>query len=1073
MSRSSPPRPDEAEGLRLRILGPLRIRRDGVELDPGPPQQAYLLALLLIRAGRPVSGSELIDLIWADDVPTSALNILQKYVGSLRRLLEPSVSTRENGSYLHRRGGFYLFTAGPDVLDLVQFRQLVDAARAHDRPDVALDHYVRALSLWHGPAGDGLGRRSSADFSALNLEYLGASVATAELAVAQGRPELALPAVVRAAEMAPLDEQVQAALVTVLHAAGRPAAALSVFQRVRAHLAEELGIEPGRALQSAHERLLSRPGVADTTGPAPPPPGGRLVGRANELATVRQAVEATFSGGSGLAVVEGEPGVGKTRLLVQAGADVETRGGLVVWGRCAEGPGTPSMWPWLQVINALVRSLPVRARRQWQTGELGRLVGSPGEVAETPVLPDSGARFRLYEQAVALIGAVSSRRPVLLLIDDIQWADVASLDLLGHLAARLPGGTAVVGALRDRAPLPGPEVAHALAVVSRHAGLRRIHLGGFSQAEVTELVRRETGRLPDVVAARDIHARTGGNAFFVRELARHLRDSGRFSDADLGAGVPGTVLDVVRDRMTELDDVAADLLRTAALIGHDVGLALLTSAAGVDMPTCLDHLGRLHALGLVEPVAGDPYSFRFTHDLLRESVAATTSMAQAPGLHLRVAEAIEATTFDDNAMVERLAHHLWAAGPLAEPARTGRALLEAGRCAAGKSALEAAAGHLRLAAQVARGAGLAELELSALSLFIAVDGMRAGYVGSALDLLERAEELARDLGREREAADFLFSRWAAFSQGIQLEQAGRLARRLLDQGQASADPIVHAYGRHAWGIHNWDIGNIAESYRYLSRSVPPLGADVTRRDQAPLRHDLQLLSPVMLGLMTALHGDVDAARAQLDAVEDAAGDDPYAITVWSAFSVTVAALAGDPDWALRAAQRGIAQDPEFSFVFLGGYQRLGRCWARAMSDRDTDAAADAERLIAVALLDPPRSGLATWYGLLAEMWLRVGRLEDAAEALDRADSYVATYGQRYAEGFLMVVRAQLMRAHGMPPPTVRAVLEQARALSGKRGAHLFARRAEQLLSSGEPGPQHRADRPDVGHQPDTPADDRP
>ncbi|MFE2322052.1 winged helix-turn-helix domain-containing protein, partial [Streptomyces sp. NPDC059441] len=143
----------------LQILGPLRIWRDGVELDAGPRQQAYLLALLLARTGRPTSTSELIDLIWGDGVPSSALNVLQKYVGALRRLLEPLLPVREAGSFLHRRGSSYLFAAGPATLDLVAFRELVDAARAaltrHDH-EVALDHYVGALVLWHGPAGDGI-----------------------------------------------------------------------------------------------------------------------------------------------------------------------------------------------------------------------------------------------------------------------------------------------------------------------------------------------------------------------------------------------------------------------------------------------------------------------------------------------------------------------------------------------------------------------------------------------------------------------------------------------------------------------------------------------------------------------------------------------------------------------------------------------------------------------------------------------------------------------------------------------------------------------------------------------------
>ena len=1047
MVASSPSRQDDGDGLRVQVLGPLRLWRDGVELDSGPPQQAYLLALLLVRAGRPISTSELIDLIWGDDVPASAVNILQKYVGSLRRLLEPAVPARESGSYLQRRGNGYLFAANPDVLDVVRFRQLVEAGRAHRQPDVALDHYVRALGLWRGPAGDGLVRRASAGFTALNTEFFGACVAAADLAVAQSRPDVVLPALQLAAGMAPLDERVQAALVTVLGAAGRQTTALSVFQAVRARLVDELGIDPGPALQSAHERLLAQP--PPPAAPAQPVPrlsAHPLVGRTEELAILRQAVQSAGTGGSGLVFIEGEPGVGKTRLLEQIGADAEQSGALVVWGRCVEGDGAPSMWPWVQVIGTLVESLPAEMRQEWQGGELGRLVGSPGEVPATPVLPDSGARFRLFEQAVALVEQVASRRPLLVLIDDVQWADVASLDLFGHLAARLPNATAVIGALRDRAPLPGPEVTHSLAVASRQPRLRRIRLGTFSQAEVAELVRRETGHAPNAAAVHSIHARTGGNAFFVRELSRDLRDAGRLSDvAAARAVVPSTVRDVVRGRVAGLDDVTTGLLQTAAVVGRDVDLSLLAGAAGLEMQTCLDRLEPLRALGLVEPAGGNPFAFRFTHDLVRESVALTTPSARVPGLHLRLAEAIEDTATDDDAMVERLAHHLWAAGPLADPARTAQALLRAGRCAGSKSALEAAAGHLRLAAQVARAAGLVELELSALSLFIAVDGMRAGYVGSALDLLERAEELARDLGREREAADFLFSRWAACSQGIQLERAGRLARRLLDQGEASADPVVRAYGRHAWGIHNWDIGNIAESYRYLSRSDAAGSNDPAGRELAPLRHDLQLLSPVMLGLMTALHGDVGGAREVLDAVEATAGDDPYAITVWSAFSVTVAALAGDPAWALRAAERGIAQDPEFSFVFLGGYQRLARCWARAVSQGDPGAAAEAEKLIAVALLDPPRSGLATWCGLLGEMWLRAGRLGDAAAALDRADSFVAAYGQRYAEGFLLFLRARLMQARSEPAAEVRAAAERARVLSNERGAHLFARRAQELL----------------------------
>src|SRR5262245_63054855 len=119
-------RPDEPEPsvLRLQILGPLRLWRHNIELEPGSRQQAYLLALLLARVGRPTSKDELIDLMWGDDVPETARNIVHKYVGTLRHLLEPTLPARATGSYLLRRGDSYLLAAGPCALDLIAFRQL-------------------------------------------------------------------------------------------------------------------------------------------------------------------------------------------------------------------------------------------------------------------------------------------------------------------------------------------------------------------------------------------------------------------------------------------------------------------------------------------------------------------------------------------------------------------------------------------------------------------------------------------------------------------------------------------------------------------------------------------------------------------------------------------------------------------------------------------------------------------------------------------------------------------------------------------------------------------------------------
>ncbi|MEU6378888.1 BTAD domain-containing putative transcriptional regulator [Streptomyces sp. NPDC046909] len=1048
--------------LRLQILGPLRIWRDGVELDTGPRQQSYLLAILLARAGRPISTSELVDLIWAEDVPASAVNILQKYVGALRRLLEPLLPAREAGSFLQRRGNSYLFTVGTATLDLVGHRDLVDAARAaltrHDH-EAALDHYVEALGLWHGSAGDGIADGTSAAtvFAALDNEFYDACTAAAELAVSTGRPERVLAALQLAASMAPFNEPVLAALVGVLGAMGRQAEALAVFRQVRDRLADELGIDPGPALEDAQRRILTQsqasPSARETGEPGDAgeevgrTTAATLVGRTEELATLRRIVERALAGDTAIGVVEGEPGAGKTRLLEEAAAEAGRLGALTVWGSCLEGDGTPAMWPWEQALSQVVRSLPASVSEQWLTGGLGSLLAAPDDSARE--LPDGNAQFRLFEQVVALVAQASARRPTLLILDDLQWADATSLQLLRHLAGRLPQGTAIVGALRDRAPTLSADLSRVLAAASRRPGHRRFRVGPLGPADVAALIRHEAGQDPGDAVVRAIHARTSGNPFFVRELSRLLSGVGAIGDGDTSAaaGVPSTVHDVVRDRMAGLDDRARDLLRVAAVIGRDVDLRLLSRATGVEVADCLQRLEPLHTLGLLEPGPQDPSALRFAHDLVRESVSETASKQQVIQLHLRVADALEQIHADDEDVAERLAYHLWAAGPLAEPARTAEALIRAGRRAAAKLAFESADRQLRSAVQVTRASGLMELEFSALTLLAIVIRRQSGYDASTFDLLERAEYLARTLGREAEAADFLFIRLMGAYTSIE-NGRGQLARRMHELGQASSAPAVRRYGRQAWGLHQWDIGNIGEAYRAFSKEdVAPAEGTLAPDEETPLRRDGSIPGegPGWRAVMTALHGDVDTALAFVD-TWDTPGD-PYAASVWVYYTTMIASMAGDAETARRAGERWVDAGLARLGAQIDHYIRQSWCWARALTGEDpAGAAAEAEELLAAHLLDPPQWGIAYHYALIAEMWLAAGSPDRADAALDRADQALWDYGQRYAEGLLLLLKARLLQARGAPLTAVRAAAERAYTQSTACEAHLFARRAEQLLS---------------------------
>jgi len=1041
--------------LRLQVLGPLRVWQGERELSAGPRQQAYLLGLLLAREGRPTGADELIDLIWGEEAPPSALNVLHKYIGAIRRILQPGLPARESGRFLLKRASGYVCTIGPDLLDLSRFRQLVARARsdrAAGNAAAALDHLLAAADLWSGPAGDGWvhGPDVAPIFAALNDEFFEACVEAADMADSPGDSARALPPLQRAAAMAPLHEPVLASLVTLLGRVGRQAEALEVFDTVRRRLADELGIDPGAGLRKARQGVLIQPPaeshspVLENAASAVNNTAGGLVGRAQEMAALARALEPALHDERAVVVLEGEPGVGKSKLMESVARNLELRGALVVWGHCLDGEGAPTMWPWVEMATALLDSLPASRRDHWLSRDLGHFVGAHRD--ETRTGPDGNARFRLLEQLVDVIAESAAGRPVVLILDDIQWAEPSSLQLLASIVSRLPSSAAVIAAMRDRGSALSLELTRTLASMSRTSGHRRVGLGPLSAAEVGELVRCETGVAPPMDVVEAIHRRTAGNPFFVQELARLLGPQGvGSSQAVASSGVPLTVRDVVRDRLAALGSETIALLEVASLIGRSVELLLLARAASLDVGTCLELLEPVRDLGLIAPAADDPFSYRYTHDLVRQAVSEGVSPARRATIHGCIADAIETGAINDESASERLAHHLWSAGPVTDPSRTVSALIGAGSRATAKTSLQAAERHFGSAVDLARKASLPQLELAAISQLIAVVGMRSMYGIASVSLLERAEHVARHLGDERVAAGFLFSRWTAHGQGLQLDQSTALADQLDTLASTSADPVVCTYGSTAAGIHRWCIGEVGESFRRLDSISMALVPQIDSVESDPVHDGVQLMAAGMFAEIAGYHGDLPRADSLFAVLRTAAGRDPYAITVATSFEARTAAVAGDALGALRAAGRGIAADPEFSFVSLGTYLRLARWWGQALTGLDPAGAADeADRLIRVNLTSPVRTCVSTWLALLAEMHLAAGSLSAAAEALDRADDALDLYGQRSAEGLVILVRAELARAEGDDRAAIRGA-EHARALSRRREAHLFADRAERLL----------------------------
>ncbi|MDR6975029.1 DNA-binding SARP family transcriptional activator [Streptomyces sp. 3330] len=247
--------------MRFEVLGPVRVWREERELDPGFPQQRALLALLLAHAGRPVPTSGIVDVLWAERPPASALNVVRRYVGALRRLLEPGLPPRATGRRLLRRTGGYLLEAATEEVDLLRFRELTrqgKRAAATGRPETAARHLLLALGEWRGPLVMGIpaSAREHVQFTAVQRELLETARLAADAALLSGHAEQALPALRKATAHDPLDESLHARLVLVLAACGLQAEALGAYEEVRRRLARELGLTPGPELAAAHTRVL-------------------------------------------------------------------------------------------------------------------------------------------------------------------------------------------------------------------------------------------------------------------------------------------------------------------------------------------------------------------------------------------------------------------------------------------------------------------------------------------------------------------------------------------------------------------------------------------------------------------------------------------------------------------------------------------------------------------------------------------------------------------------------------------------------------------------------------------------
>ncbi|TMA83168.1 MAG: hypothetical protein E6J77_14725, partial [Deltaproteobacteria bacterium] len=495
---------------------------------------------------------------------------------------------------------------------------------------------------------------------------------------------------------------------------------------------------------------------------AMPPPHQRtesvFVGRQYELVELRAGLEDAVGGRGRSFLVVGEAGIGKTRLVEELAREAAERGHLVLWGRCWEGEGAPPYWPWIQVIRAYLR-IP-------RSEGLPRIAGGAGAPYLAQLVPELGglqsrapsvppqsehARFYLFDAVVTFLQSRPDHTPLVLVFDDLQWADTPSLLLLQFLVHELRDtAMLVVATYREIEARQNPHVADILGALARDG--RHLPLRGFGEEEVALFIEGKTGRSASAALVRAVHRETEGNPFFVDEIVHLLvaEEALERRDAMIARRlpVPQGVREAIRRRLAPLPAPCRDALTLASVVGREFGLGALQRACALGADALLEVLGPALGREILVPDPRTAGRYRFAHALIRETIYEELGAAERARLHGRIGEVLEALhQMDPTPHLATLAHHFLEAVPAGGAEKAITYSTRAARYAEASLAYEDAAVLFERALEVLAEAHPADAR-ERCELLLARGGAqwKAGDGPGAREAFRQAADIARRIG---------------------------------------------------------------------------------------------------------------------------------------------------------------------------------------------------------------------------------------------------------------------------------------------------------------------------------------
>jgi DNA-binding SARP family transcriptional activator/tetratricopeptide (TPR) repeat protein len=1025
---------------RIQLCGRLSVEIDGVQLAERlrGKQVPLLLAYLVLNRGRHVGRDELIGALWPNHAPVSQDAALRTLLSRLRSSLGTSRVAGRDEVILALPDPVWIDieAAAAEVARALEALQRGDARRAWALAQVPLNIASRGLlpgsqASWLEPP-----RRELDEVHLTALEVIG----RAGLAMGGTQIQSAERAARSLIESEPYRESGYVLLMEALAARGNVAEAMRVFDSLRTLLRDELGTTPSGEAIAVHERLL-RPRAHGDVDAQPTEPGvpaiplpaelrhraqGTVIGREQELAQLEELWQlASGQDGSGqLVFLAGDAGIGKSTLTADVARRVHAAGAIVLAGRSPRETVVPYQ-PILEALrhwalNAPARELSNTAREYGV--ELSRLI--PELRRRAPDLPPPPAdepeteRYRLFEAVVGLLTELSRSAPVLLVLDDLQWADRPTLLLLRHLArATTPARVLILGAYRSTER--GDTFTNAMSELLRDRLASQMEVRGLSEANTAQLVRLRAGETPSRSFAHALYEETEGNPFFVEEIVRHLLEAGvRAGSASASVlqrfGLPEGVKQVIAWRLGRLEAPAIELLRVAAVIGREVDAALLERVVLLAEEEFLSALDEALAAGLLVESDENPGSYVFSHALIRETLYEGMSAPRRARIHKRVGEAIEATQGRRQARyLPELAHHFtrgvvdaedaeeaiaYALGA-AEQATTmlaheeaaehyaraldvqgrfepeatrrrlelllamGEARVRGGERAQASSAFREAAA---LAEQLGDGAALARAAVGASRRYVQPPGV---VDTELIEMIERALEL--EPGRTLMRVRLLACLCGAIYYSSDRDRMSALSQEAIEIATELGDPEARA---HACGARRrvlWDAPHLQDRIE-ASTEMLTLARQIGNLE-------LQLQAHAWLVVDLLERGDRDAVDAQMEAF--AAGADrlrqslfEWTGIVWRAMR---ALLAGALDRADHLAAEALAAGAPAEAVTASQYYAIQILAIR----RDQGRMGELEQATRQAVAENPARP--AWRAALANMLCEEGRLKEARVEFER------------------------------------------------------------------------------------------